>query len=397
MNSEQKWHWLVGQYLQNRITKEELELLLQQAADGEDMGPLSAALKTYWEEAKTAQPAEHRDWDEKFQVMMQEARSMAPFREDRPQKRTRMLNRFMAAAGILLVIGLATYFLVFPPGSGTIQSGRQTATHEPGDLPPGTNGAVLILANGQQILLDSTRAGVLGVQGNTVLVNHNDRIAYNSQLNGDTSLMYNTIVTPRGRQYQVALSDGSRVWLNAGSSIRYPAGFGTGKRVVEITGEAYFEVAHIQGQPFVVTARGVSVEVLGTHFNINAYEDEGAIQTTLMEGSVKVTAGMQARLLQPGQQARVNDDADIKIQEVNTDAVVAWKNGYFSFDQTDLRAIMRQLSRWYDVDIQYEGRIPDRRFGGEISRNTNASDVLKILEESEIHFKIEDKKIIVLP
>jgi ferric-dicitrate binding protein FerR (iron transport regulator) len=396
MNSEQQWQWLVGQYLQNKITREELELLLQKVEEGRDLPALSAILKTYWEEAGTAADADHRDWDGKFREMMLEAGSMAPFKEERRQARLRMLNRFTVAASILLVLGLAGYFLFFPrssqPAVYTDEAGVQQE-----DLPPGTNGAVLTLANGQQVLLDSTRTGVLGVQGGAVVVNRNGHIAYDDQRKGDTGVVYNTISTPRGRQYQVALADGSRIWLNAGSSLRYPTAFTGAARAVEITGEAYFEIAHMSGKPFVVTARGMAVEVLGTHFNINAYEDEAAIQTTLVEGSVRVSAGGQTRQLRPGQQSVVTGENRIRVQEVNTDMVTAWKNGYFSFDQTDLYAVMRQLSRWYDVDILYEGHVPDRRFGGEIPRNANASDVLKILEESKIHFKIEDKKIIVLP
>lgn len=396
MNSgEHKWQWLIGQYLQNRISKEELDRLLQQAGDGEDLASLSSVLKNYWEESKATQQADNRDWDEKFRTMMEEAGSMAPFREEKPRARFRLLNRFTAAASVAVVLSLAAYFLFFPPGAKPVQYGQQWVQQQ--DLPPGTNGAVLTLANGEKILLDSTKAGVLGVQGNTLLVNNNGQIAYSNQPYGDTVLRYNTIATPRGRQYQVVLSDGSRVWLNAGSSLYYPASFGPGKREVSITGEAYFEVAKDNKRPFLVTARGTTVEVLGTHFNINAYDDETSIRTTLLEGSVKVSAGTQSRLLQPGQLAQINENAPIKVVEANTDVVMAWVNGYFSFDNTDLSAIMRQLSRWYDVEIEYQGEIPDRQFGGEISRNTNASDVLKILEESKIHFLIKDKKIIVLP
>jgi ferric-dicitrate binding protein FerR (iron transport regulator) len=205
---------------------------------------------------------------------------------------------------------------------------------------------------------------------------------------------------PRGRQYQVILPDGSHVWLNAASSIRYPTAF-TGKdRSVDITGEAYFEVARDPARPFRVKVAGTQVDVLGTHFNIMAYEEENAISTTLLEGAVKVSRAGASHLLQPGQEARMLKDA--RGIEVLDDAplseTIAWKNGFFFFhNASSLQVVMRQIARWYDVTVAYEGTPHAMEFGGKISRHSNLSEVLKILEISKVHFRIENQKIIVMP
>jgi len=269
------------------------------------------------------------------------------------------------------------------------------------DFLPGKNTAILTLADGSTIVLDSAKNGALTSQGNTKVIKlNNGQLAYSSS-GATNEVLYNTMSTPRGGQYKLVLSDGSKVWLNAASSIHYPTSFPGNERKVEITGEAYFEVAHDAKKPFKVSVNNMEVQVLGTHFNVNAYRDERTINTTLLEGSVKVTKGSSMSILKPGQQAiiqQAGDDKKITVENnIDVEAVIAWKNGYFSFTNADMTAVMRQISRWYDVDIVYEGKIPDRKFGGEISRNLNASQALKILQASKVHFRIEGKKIIVLP
>ena len=389
-----RWEHLISQYLNDQITREELEELLHRTATNKEMPSLSAVMRAYWEKARAEKTDNNGEWEEKFQRMMLEARAVAPFEVAPLRTKVRLLKRFIAAASILVLLGVAGYFLLRQEKAPTISPSQLTAKQ---DIAPGSTGAILTLANGEKIVLDSAGNGVLAIQGKTKLINRNGQIHYDGEDRENAGILYNTITTPRGRQYTLMLADGSKVWLNAASSLRYPAAFSGETRAVEVTGEAYFEVAHSK-VPFVVNVRGMEVQVLGTHFNINAYEDEAAIQTTLLEGSVKVSKSGRSRMLEPGQQSLVSGDAAIKVQdEVNTDVILAWKNGYFSFDQTDLYAVMRQISRWYDVDVVYEGNIPDRRFGGEISRNTNASQVLQILEESNIHFKIIERKIVVLP
>jgi ferric-dicitrate binding protein FerR (iron transport regulator) len=211
-------------------------------------------------------------------------------------------------------------------------------------------------------------------------------------------VLYNTLTTPRGGQYQLTFPDGSRVWLDAASSIKYPTAF-TGKvREVEMTGEAYFEIAKNTRMPFVVKAGGTTTTVLGTHFNINAYDDERTLITTLLEGSVKFGCGKEEKVLHPGQQAVLNAETrSFTVKDADTYQAVAWKNGQFDFDDKDLPAIMRQISRWYNIDINFQSTYDGATFGGGISRQLNLSHVLRLLDKSGVHTRLEDHKLIILP
>lgn len=259
------------------------------------------------------------------------------------------------------------------------------------DLAPAGNKAVLTLGDGSKIELDSaTGKGVLAKLY---------KVEGNATGGGSGSVVYNTITTARGGQYQLALPDGTVVWLNAASSMRFPSSFSGKERVVEMTGEAYFKVVHNADQPFRVRVNGTEIEDIGTEFNVNSYADEQVTRTTLLEGAVKV-GGM---LLKPGQQAQLDGHAvgdghaGVRVRnDVNTDEVVAWKNNRFYFKSADIRTIMRQIGRWYNVDVEYEGGISEQRFNAEIPRNTNASDILTALEMTgKVKFTITEKKITV--
>jgi len=267
------------------------------------------------------------------------------------------------------------------------------------DAAPGGNKAVLVLANGATIILDSAHSGKLAQQGGVnVIKMDSGRLAYSPSNENSTEVLYNTLATPRGGQYQLTLPDGSRVWLNAASSIRYPTDFRGAERNVTVTGEAYFEVVKNTKMPFVVNAGATRTTVLGTHFNVKAYADERSLCTTLLEGAVKVSAGDDERILRPGQQCILNEATrSLTIRDVDTYQAVAWKNGLFDFDQTDIPAIMRQISRWYDVDISYRWNYEGVKFGGGISRQLNLSHVLRLLDKNGVHTKLEDRKLIVLP
>nr|WP_240966056.1 FecR family protein [Pseudoflavitalea sp. G-6-1-2] len=205
--------------------------------------------------------------------------------------------------------------------------------------------------------------------------------------------------TPRGRQFQLRLPDGSAVWLNAASTIRYPAAFAGNERKVELTGEAYFEVAPDQQRPFRVLTPKQQIEVMGTHFNVNAYADEPLEQTTLIEGSVKVSGAVSqlSKLLTPDHQASVSDGA-ITVTKLDTGPVIAWKNGLFCFVNANVPGVMRQLSRWYDIEVQYEGKIPDRVFAGKMQRDLTLNEMLNLLSSLNLNFKLEgSKKLIVKP
>lgn len=268
------------------------------------------------------------------------------------------------------------------------------------DAGPGGNKAVLTLANGSKIDLNDVKNGVLANQGQTVLKKDKDgRIIYEAPVGKsvDSSAIFNTITIPRGGQFQVVLSDGSKVWLNSASSITFPAAFSKTERKVTITGEVYFEVAKNKAKPFRVITGEQTLEVLGTHFDINAYTDEDALKTTLVEGSVKITAGTRSVVLKPEQQASVwaGKAGKIKVTTVDTENVLAWTTGNFQFEKAEIPSIMREAARWYDVDIKYEGEIPKRRFTGSISRSVNLSELLKMLKYTGVNFKIEGKTIVV--
>jgi ferric-dicitrate binding protein FerR (iron transport regulator) len=223
-------------------------------------------------------------------------------------------------------------------------------------------------------------------------------LSYNTLKNKSSEVLYNTISTPRGGQYELMLSDGSKVWLNAASSLRFSASFVGKERKVELLGEAYFEVAKNAAMPFKVKVHGMEVEVLGTHFNINSYDNESMIRTTLLEGSVKINKNNSSSLLKPGQQAQMNKAGEIKIiNNVDVEEAIAWKEGKFQFDKADIHDIMRQLARWYDVDVEYKGTVSSH-FGGTISRDVNLSQVLNMLHlTGEVNFQIQDKKVLVMP
>ena len=308
--------------------------------------------------------------------------------------------RAAAAAVIVMLVSTATYFLLLQKAPVNIAAAPQTERFK-NDIAPLTKNAILTLANGLKVVLDSTKKGSLALQGNaTVSKTGEAQLVYNAAGKKPTELVYNTLTIPRGAQVvQVSLADGTKVWMNSASSLRYPTAFNGNNRTVELTGEAYFEVAKNPSMPFHVLVNGTEVEVLGTHFNIMAYEDEHAVRTTLLEGSVKITRGQSSLLISPGEQAKVDPAGEITlVKGVDIEATMAWKNGLFQFNDAGIESIMRQVSRWYDVEVEYQGNIKDLKFGAAISRKENVSRLLKFLElTGVIHFKIEGNKITVMP
>ncbi|HEV2830830.1 MAG TPA: FecR domain-containing protein [Hanamia sp.] len=306
------------------------------------------------------------------------------------------MTRRIAAACIILFLAGGTWFLLNhwqkSPATQAIAVKSHPVTS---DINPGKNGAILTLSDGSKIVLDSTE-GALAWQGNSQVINKEGQLSYAGRSAG-TGVVYNTMTTPNGRQYQLVLSDGTKIWLNAGSSITYPTSFSGDERKVELTGEGYFEVAHKALKPFRVSVNNAVVEVLGTHFNINAYDDEREMRTTLLEGSVRVRKGMSTTLIVPGQQAMVDNSSDaITVKEtIDLDQVIAWKNGLFQFDQADIKTIMKQVARWYDLDVEFDGEISKRKFLVIINRNSQLSEVLEALRSNDIVYKIEGKKLIV--
>lgn len=289
----------------------------------------------------------------------------------------RRILRYAAAAVLLLAVSTLMFII------RTGKKEKTLAENKPAnivikDVPPGHTGAILLLANGETIVLDTAKNGTIS-DGFTKTP---DAISVKK-----TSIEWATLITQLGRQQQIVLSDGTKVWLNAGSSIKFPVSFTGAERRVEITGEAYFEVAHNAAMPFFVKAGKQEISVLGTHFNVNAYDDEPGIKTTLLEGSVKIN---NETLLNPGQQF-----SNGVVSKANLEASVAWVHGYFQFDHADIETVMRQLSRWYDVEVRFEGTPTAEKFGGEIQRNLQLSEVMELLSTLNIHYTINEKSIII--
>lgn len=315
----------------------------------------------------------------------------------RPIALTRFNWMRVAAALLILLIGPGTYYFL----RQAPQTGRTIAAinaKKVNDVLPGKNTALLTLANGDKIVLDSATTGKLVQQGNTSVINQNGLLVYDAAGPAGEQLMYNTLSTARGEVYPLVLSDGTKVWLNAASSIRFPVAFTGSERNVEITGEAYFEVAKNLTRPFKVRVKGNEIRVLGTHFNVMAYDDEASVKTTLLEGAVQFVNASHNVLLRPLEQLQIISNGQAKVvNNVDVAKVVAWKNGFFNFEGANFETVAKQLSRWYDVEVNYDRKM-DELFYAEIPRNTKLSVVLKALElTGKVRFKIEGKKIIVIP
>lgn len=303
------------------------------------------------------------------------------------------ISAVAAAVMVLFAVGL-----LFNKTSGI----KQVLVHRAAkDIAPGKDAAVLTLADGRKIILNKSANGELANQAGIRITKAADgKLIYDignaHTTAANASALYNTISTPRGGQYQVNLPDGSQVWLNSASSIKFPMSFTTvGKRMVRLTGEAYFEVAKDKKRPFIVTTDRQSIEVLGTHFNVSSYVDDGFTKTTLLEGAVKITAGIHSSVLKPGQQADVSES--ISVSNVDTEIAVAWKNGYFHFDDERLESVMKKISRWYDLDVEYKDpSLKNELFAAYSTRFANVSKLLKLMNQvGDMSFELDGRRILI--
>lgn len=317
----------------------------------------------------------------------------------KPVQRVHFLHRWGWAAAVIVLLGACAWYFnqYHQPQPAPIVAGSR-----PPDVDPGRNGAILTLADGSQMVLDSAGNGVITRQNGTSVILKNDGLQYSPEDAGAGEMKYNTVTTSKGRQFRVVLPDGTKVWLNAASYLRFPVAFNTKERMVEFSGEAYFEVAKNATQPFRLKVPGkIDLEVLGTVFNVNAYTNESNSYTTLVEGAVRIsltgkTGG--AVVLKPGEQLQAGGAGMEVTRNANVEQATAWKNGLFNFEGMGLREMMRQLERWYDLEVVYEGNVPDVRFFGEMSRALKLSDVLAGLERSEVHFRLEEgRRLVVMP
>ncbi len=323
----------------------------------------------------------------------------------RSKSRIVWLNRrtLTAAAASVIIAGGAWLWWVTDKKEKRVTA---TVTVQPAhDRQPASEGAVLKLADGKEIILDDAQNGAVAIQGNTRVTKQGGLLSYNNNDEGDT-VLYNTLSTPEGKIYKLLLPDGSMVWLNAASSIRFPTAFTNGQRSVEITGEVYFEVASVrlgsgEKMPFQVTAnQRARINVLGTHFNVNAYDNEALLRTTLLEGSVRIQLMQEpgnAVVLKAGEQAQIRNAqaGRITVHHANIKNVMGWKDGYFSLDDLSLEALMREVERWYDVEVVYEKGIPVKSFFGKVNRDLSLLDFMEGLKDWGVRFRLEGRKLII--
>ncbi|MGN7723079.1 FecR family protein [Chitinophaga sp. 22620] len=372
---------LIERYNQGNCTAEEKLLVEAWEAELEATGEFSAD-----------EPVLAR-WQEEVYARLMEQVSAGEEIPPVPVHRIHFMRRWgWAAAVAVLALGLGAYLLSVrekSPEPAVAAAGTK-------DIAPGKTGAVLTLADGSQVELDSLGNGVIATQNGAKVRLQNGQVVYD-ETGEPAGTAFNTMVTPRGRQFRITLPDDTKVWLNAASSLRYPTAFTGKERRVEVTGEAYFEVAKNKDRPFrVVVNNATEVEVLGTHFNINAYTNEQAIHTTLLEGSLRVINSGRGALLKPGQQAQIRDGIKVA-DDVDIDKVMAWKNGIFNFEGATLEQFMRQVERWYDIEVEYEKGVPDITFWGKMTRDIPLSGLLVVLQKSNVHFRLEGRRLIILP
>lgn len=384
---EERVYYLLQQYVEGIASEQETEELgayLQEDTYREQLTDWLAA------SAAAALP-EKKITDASLEAGIRSILAKTPAQQTPVRKIRRMAWVAVAAVLFALVAGIG--LLQLHTQNNTPVAGRRPQVR---DIAPGHNGAVLTLGDGSQVALDSVGNGRIAVQGNTTVTLANGRLAYKAgSTDSMAAIAWNTMTTPRGRQFQLLLPDGTKVWLNAASSIRYPTAFAGTTRQVMVTGEVYLEVAENARQPFIATAGNTDVTVLGTHFNIMAYPEEQQVHTTLLEGAVKVMQAGSQVILRPGQQAAGNSAGVLQVKTVDTEEVMAWVKGQLSMENMDVAALMRQISRWYDVDVVIEGPLPAKRFFGVIDRNVYLSNILGVLEENGVKARMEGKKIVV--
>ncbi len=374
MSQKKQYQELVRRYLENKATDEELEVFFHLLQQGK--------LKSYLDQA-----------------LGKEQQSLLG-QEDGHGKAASVISlrwgRVAAAAVLVAGLGVGGFWYF----AQHQKSHPLPTSQKIKDIQPGHNHAILTIVGGRHLDLDSQSNSVLVLQGKSRLVrNKSGEWVYQGTDEPEPGITFNVLSAPRGGQFPFVLEDGTRVWLNAASSLTFPTSFRGSSREVTLIGEAYFEVAQDARKTFVVHAGNQGIQVLGTAFNVNAYPDESLVKTTLITGSVRLNKEQSSFLLGPGEIGFWDSNGkEEKIRdEDKVEAAVSWKNGYFSFAEDDIQIVMRQISRWYDVEVRYEGPITQARFGGDIERDLTLMQVLRILEKSQVHFRLEGKVLTVLP
>lgn len=397
LTREEIFH-LLDVYTAKEISPAQEQVLFQWLSDNSESDELREYIKETWKQNQDSPKAQDVDWKAMYQriVGAQEmyTECYADTAHTNVKSKIRYLSFFSVAAAVIVVaVGLTVYFKYIKTAGKQTQISNVTAK----DIAaPTTVKSILTLSNGQTIQLGNSASGVLAVQDNIKIVKDaSNGISY---AGNSPTVTYNQLYVPNGSlPVKLVLSDGSKIWLNVGSSLRYPTAFVGKERKVELKGEAYFEIAHNASMPFTVQKGNMNVRVLGTHFDVNSYDDEAMAKVTLLEGSVKIFKGRNEVMIKPGQQARVTDKIKVE-DDVDLDEVMAWKAGKFKFGQdADIESVMRQISKWYNVNVRYEGKV-NAHFWGVVSRSANVSEVLKILEATgEVKFSLKENTITVRP
>ncbi|SHL69735.1 FecR family protein [Chitinophaga jiangningensis] len=380
---EADWKHIVDKYLNNTCTREELHQLLQWVNEEPDNEALISLLRLRWEQQQVLTADDPERWNRRFDQLLT---TTPPHRKVVISKRAIIA----AAATVLLMLTTGITYYLYRSHSSIVTPPAMVKFN---DVPPGGNRAMLTLADGTQISLDSAANGVLATQGGTsISKQQNGQIAYNGTAT-DARYQYNTMSIPKAGKYSLVLPDGSKIWLNSASSLRYPLAFGKERRVM-LTGEAYFEIAPDAKRPFIVEVNKSELHVLGTSFNVMAYAEEAQTKTTLVDGALAVNYQGSHTLLKPGQQATITTENNkITVEPADLEEALAWKNDRFYFNNTDIRTAMRQLERWYDVDVTFRDTL-NMRLNGTVSRTVSISGVLKLLTlTGEANFSIQGKTV----
>lgn len=406
MKDEQSVNEFLGKFLNNLHTEEEHDLFIEwlHTAPADEVEEILEKYQKLSDVKDSNNVVQHTELFRRIEDKLDHITQADVNKVPAGWSWSKSMRHVSIAATFLIAI---MFILFFNSKSGLKEhlGGEKHVTRQNKGLISGSKSVTLELADGSQIPLSSANIGLLATEsGSKISKVGSGHVVYASSASPVKEVGHNIISTPKGGTYMITLSDGTKVWLNAASSLKFPASFNSGARHVELVGEGYFEVAkqHMskgkpQFRPFYVSSKGQTVEVLGTHFNVKSYPEEPVATTTLLEGSVRVSesSGYLFKTLKPGQQSRVN--REISIKDVDAEAAIAWKNGIFNFANENIEDIMRNISRWYDVEVIYESGITSERFVGSISRYKNVSDVLEMLElTGAVHFKVEGRRITVM-
>ncbi|WP_126246249.1 FecR family protein [Chitinophaga rhizosphaerae] len=404
MMNKEDMAYLIQGYMQNTLSDAERQTFINEALTEENRELYQEVAASLLEDSPDLAPFDEKLWPLFHQVLIADKPSLQIASKTNPAARRLPSIRKWGWAAAVVLLAASSFLLLKRFANDGTQNRSPSAIAQ--DFPPGRNGAVLTLANGRNIVLDSLENGMVAHQSGADVVLKNGELAYDKTAATPDEPEFNTMTTPKGRQYQLTLPDGTKVWLNSASSIRFPTAFIGKERRVDIHGEAYFEVAKNAGMPFRVrVGDDMEIEVLGTHFNVNAYENENTYRTTLLEGRVKVTAfpdnsyrGAASGVIAPGQQAAMSRNAGITVlNNADINKTMAWKNGLFNFEGATLEEVMKQLERWYDIEVIYENGIPDIAFDGKMTKDIPLAGLLVMLEKSKVHFRLEGRKLVVLP